>query len=624
MRVKCIRVKNFRSIRDETLEFNSLTALVGANGSGKSSFLHSLQLFQAKQPRITTDDFYKKNTDEDIVFAITFSNLSDSAKKEFSEYLSNEELTVKRRFTLKDDKIESMYHGLKLQNQNFKEIRECAKAGNAKEKYNKLRKRGDYSKLPEWESKDKAMTQLCEWEKEYPEKCKRIEDDGKFFGFGKVGSGQLGKYVNFLYIPAVRDASLDANEGKDSALKELMDILIRKSLGQKEEVKSFQKEVKDGYDQLFKKNSSKEISDLSESLTETLNRYVPDVKIHLSLKTENFELKLPSATVNLIEDDYKSTVERTGHGLQRAFIITILQYLSSINPNNGIELSDTPTLVLIIEEPELYQHPNRQRHLSEICFKLSEMQPSRNSSQTQVVYSTHSPYFVELDRIQNIRLLQKTIIDKDDPKATKIFSTNLESLADKLNELHGRKHTSSNITSLLNVIRNPWVNEGFFSKVAVLVEGDSDRAAVLGAARCLGKDLESMGISVIPCSGKNNLDKPAIIFCMLKIPTYVIWDNDKKDKGNNDLEKKTNRILLKIHGEPEEDFPHHVKPSHACLEGTLENMLQKEIGSERYNKMLSKYTRKYNLERKHADKNLQCNFSNAKRIWKRFNTTYTS
>jgi putative ATP-dependent endonuclease of OLD family len=44
-----IDVKNFRSILNEGMVFDSVTALVGANGTGKSSFLHALNLFYGKR-----------------------------------------------------------------------------------------------------------------------------------------------------------------------------------------------------------------------------------------------------------------------------------------------------------------------------------------------------------------------------------------------------------------------------------------------------------------------------------------------------------------------------------------------------------------------------------------------
>ena len=43
MILESVRVQNFRSIKDATLYCDKLTALVGANGSGKSSFLKAIE-----------------------------------------------------------------------------------------------------------------------------------------------------------------------------------------------------------------------------------------------------------------------------------------------------------------------------------------------------------------------------------------------------------------------------------------------------------------------------------------------------------------------------------------------------------------------------------------------------
>lgn len=96
---------------------------------------------------------------------------------------------------------------------------------------------------------------------------------------------------------------------------------------------------------------------------------------------------MPAANIKLIEDEYPSSVERTGHGLQRAFILTMLQHLAiaqsrpeeekddkdkTINESTGRESPlKVPNLIIGIEEPELYQHPNRQRHLANILEKLA-------------------------------------------------------------------------------------------------------------------------------------------------------------------------------------------------------------------------------------------------------------
>ena len=662
MFIESIKVKNFRSIYDETLKFDNLTALVGANGSGKSSFLHALELFRLEKPKISAEDFHNKNTDEDIVFEITFNKLSDKEAKQFGNYVQNGELVVRRMFKFDKNTNECTYYGLKNQNPSFKEIRECTTATDKKNKYKNLRKEKNYSQLPEYTNQDQVNKELDNWELENPQKYKLDEDDGQYFSFNEKKCVNLGKHIKFLYIPAVRDASVDADEGKDSTLAVLMNTIIRKDLKLNEELEKFQSKIEKEYKQIFNDNNSYGILELSNSLTKILIKYVPGTKIILSLNEKNFSVELPPANANLIEDEYESSVDRTGHGLQRAFIMTLLQHLETLDQKeidestsdqNKIDestlnqkeidesTSDTPTLVLIIEEPELYQHPDRQRHLFKIYNNLSKKQKSKEKFQTQIVYSTHSPYFIKFDQIEQIRILRKEKRNGNKTMATKIFSTTLKQLADELDKFHAKNYNSKNVRPQLQKAETLWINEGFFAKKVVLVEGETDRAAILGAAEVLDaaevleKKLEGNGISVISCNGKDKLIVPRIIFKAFKIPTYLIWDNDEKkyeskedgkkinehniddDKKKCDCKKdakkinehnikddiKKNRKLLKLHDAKEEDFPSRIESNYACLDVDLETVLKNDIGSEKYKEILKKCADNYNLDKSQVFKN---------------------
>ena len=281
--------------------------------------------------------------------------------------------------------------------------------------------------------------------------------------------------------------------------------------------------------------------------------------------------------------------------------MTLLQHLATTNSKitENTNIADSPTIVLVIEEPELYQHPNSQRHISEICLALSKGDVGGITSKIQIVYSTHSPHFVGLDRINQIRLLKKLSHGDARPKITKISSTSITKLAAELSKYHNKGFTEQNVLPRLHAIRNPWINEGFFSKCVVLVEGDSDRAAMLGTAKASGISLEGSGTSVIPCSGKGNLDYVAIIFQQLEIPTYVVWDNDR---GCTE-EISRNKLLLKLFNEMEQDYPAHVKDHHACIEGKLETMLKNEIGEQKYQEMLDINKTQYDLNKSDAIKN---------------------
>jgi|HubBroStandDraft_5_1064220.scaffolds.fasta_scaffold00192_6 putative ATP-dependent endonuclease of OLD family len=135
----------------------------------------------------------------------------------------------------------------------------------------------------------------------------------------------------------------------------------------------------------------------------------------------------------------------------------------------------------------------------------------------------------------------------------------------------------------------PWVNEGFFADVVVLVEGEDDLSAIQGTAKSRDISLDALGISVIPCGGKNNLDRPALIFKTLGIPTYVVWDSDKGDQQCIE----TNRRLLRLVGEAEEDFPCTIKDSFACFERRLEDTLRQELGEEVFDKTTRELQREF-------------------------------
>jgi len=150
----------------------------------------------------------------------------------------------------------------------------------------------------------------------------------------------------------------------------------------------------------------------------------------------------------------------------------------------------------------------------------------------------------------------------------------------------------------------PWMNEGFFADVAVLVEGEEDRAAILGIAVAVGHDLESMGISVIPCMGKNNLDRPTAIFGNLQIPVYTIWDSDYGNTDKNEAsEKERNHCLLRLFGQPIEDWPEVVTGEFACFKKDLTSTLCNEIGQDVYDTALKACCERLSLDKDYALKN---------------------
>jgi putative ATP-dependent endonuclease of OLD family len=626
MIIESVRVTNFRSILDETMVCDTLTALVGVNGAGKSAFLRALELFYNSTPRIELDDYYEKNVLKDITVAVTFINLNDEAKEKFSKYMQGETLTVERVFSWEGGKANPKYHGAVLLNPDFREIREGLlikdRGKTAKAAYDAVRSKTEYDTLPAWSNQSVVETTLRTWEGFNLEKCVRQRDDGQFFGFKGVGQGYLGKYTKFLFIPAVRNASDDASEGRGSVLTDLMDLVVRSIVANKNTVKSLKEETQKKYEELMDPTKLTELSTLSDKMTETLQTFVPDAEVDLKwLPLPQINIPMPQADVRLVEDGYSSAVARTGHGLQRAYILIMLQLLvlAQTTAERMVKLADNegeeeeekvspehslPSLVLGIEEPELYQHPSRQRYFADILLKIASGKTPGVAEKTQVIYGTHSPLFVGIDRIDQIRMLRK-VNNEDKPKITKIICTSLDIVAKKLWEANGSVgpiYTGKTLQPRLQAIMTPWMNEGFFANVVVLVEGEDDRAAVLGIAKSMGYDLECMGVAVIPCGGKTNIDRPATIFAELGIPVYVIWDGDK---GGKDAKPEDNKRLLRLMNARVEEWPATIVGGHyTCFEIDLEALLKEEIGSPLYDELLKKCQAELCIPKpKHALKN---------------------
>ena len=144
MLIQKVHVKNFRSILDESLPCDSLTALVGRNGSGKSSFLSAIELFYNPSAKITAEDFYSEDTTQDIEIAVTFTGLSTEAKDLFSAYIDNDVMTVVRVFSYSQGKNSGTYHGMRLQNPDFVCVRNASGKMNIRKKYNEIREIQEY------------------------------------------------------------------------------------------------------------------------------------------------------------------------------------------------------------------------------------------------------------------------------------------------------------------------------------------------------------------------------------------------------------------------------------------------------------------------------------------------
>lgn len=611
MFLKSLHVKNLRSIHDCQIDIDSLTALVGANGTGKSSFLKALDIFYSTSSiKIDQDDFYDRNITVPIEITAEFHELSDEAKEKFEAYIEDNHLKVTRVLEFSDGKFSDHMHGTRMANPEFTSIRSASKVADKKVAYQELQQQTKYGTLPKWTNQDAVSDALNKWEQEHQDQCSRQLDDGQFFGFKSVGQGYLGKFTRFILIPAVRNASEDATDNKNSVFAELFDLVVRNALADKEEVKKFREETRKGYDEVFDPTKLEEIKQLETSLDTTLKTYAPDTGMQLNwMKGADLQIPLPRADVRVTEDGFSSAVSCAGHGMQRALVLTLLQHLSAARVNGESSSSTSvrmPNLIFAIEEPELYQHPSRQRHLAKILSRLAGGEIPGVAGRTQVIYTTHCPLFVGIDRFEQVRLCKKRVPkESSSAKETCVESANLSQIAETLWEADGKpatKYTETTLRPRLHeFVMTPWVNEGFFACVAVLCEGEGDRA-ILNATASVNKiDFDREGIAIIPCGGKNSIDRPAAIFRKFHIPTFIIWDGDHGDSEASETDNHRLQRLIEI---DTIDWPETtVSDSYTCFKSSCEHTLEEELGATKFNELLEEQARLCGLSKKRARKN---------------------
>ena len=612
MIIKNIQVKNFRCIEEATLETDVLTVLVGRNGAGKSTFLKALDLFYQPNAHYTEEDFFNKDTSCPIEITVTFGELTEKERELFKSHIDGDTLTVSKIFTWPFQRGSQKYYGKTKRNPDFQFVRMAQRVTDKRQAYRELRELG-YSDLPDLPgnaSKEDIENALQEWEERHPDKLKWIRDEGQFFGFKEVGQARLERFTRFILIPAVRDASQDATEGRGAIISQLMDLVVRKTLAEQEDIKQLREETQKKYKKILDPYRLQELQKLQSTLTNTIQLFAPETEVILDWQeAEEIQIPLPKAYVTLREHGFVSAVEKTGHGTQRAFILTMLHHLAIVESSQTKDESERgsisflPNIILGIEEPELYQHPTRLRHLAEIFLQLvSGGIPG--VGQFQIIYTTHSPLLVDLQRFDQIRVLRRISISSNKPKHTEICQASLEEVTriiEKAETGNEGNYNPEGTCARLKTLMTPWTNEGFFADVVVLVEGEEDRAAILGIAKAMGYSFDSEGISVIPCMGKSNLHKAAAVFKALSIPIYVIWDSDE---GKKDSQIQYNHTLLRFFDKNIENYPARIEENFACFKKDLTTVLKEEIGQDLYNKIMEEIVKDYGYqERAQARKN---------------------
>ena len=591
-----MRVRNLRAVRDCTLALGGLTALVGANGAGKSTFLHALGLFQGTESA-GEEDYYNRDTSRDIEIQITFADLRDSARDEFSMHIKNNELCVACTIRWKDGKAVPTLRPYSLSSPDIDAVLDAPDEDSARTLHAQLLERRRCRDLPGWSGLPETKRRLREWKSRNPDRCSVRYGAEDLFGGSLAGQIRLAKHVWFHPVPAVRDAAEAARGGRGPVLAELLEAIAEKA-----NARAAGRAGPAGG-----RHRPPEMDKLESALRETLALFAPGSGVDIEYGAAPGPGRPgPRAAPRLVEGGYSSPVGLAGHGLPRALIAAAgLHQLPHMQAPGllpaGSPSPDPPTVVLAIEDPEIHQHPTRTRHLAALLRALPDGGLDGVAGDMQVLYTTHSPQLVFADRIDQIRLVRKPgrRAGGGGPAATEVASTTPADILDDLKRHGAASRADEAIDLSLLRLMGPAASEGLFADTVVLVEGPSDRAALAAAAEIMGRPLDSLGVSVVPCGSKTSMPLPLALFRRLGVRVYPVWDADE----NEGKQRKESERILGLLGCGESDWHGKIGESFACLKTNLEGAIRSDLkralgeepGADPYKTMLDRGLRRHGL-----------------------------
>lgn len=211
--------------------------------------------------------------------------------------------------------------------------------------------------------------------------------------------------------------------------------------------------------------------------------------------------------------------------------------------------------IILIDEPGLFLHAKAQESVLKVLNNLSE--------KDQIVYTTHSPYLIEEDKLERIRL-----VEKDEADHTHI-----------VNKFYDTKDRDT-LTPILTAIGHDIFHGIVFDekKNTVIVEGISDYLIITTMLKHLNYK-PNKKIYVIPMKGANSIAKYVPFFIGWGLNFLVIVDNDKK--GKEVEQELTEKWLVK-----EEQILHVSDKTDGSIEDTFthKEYFETLLGKDDYKK----------------------------------------
>jgi putative ATP-dependent endonuclease of the OLD family len=530
MFLKNVYVKNFRNIKELTLDCEPLTVLVGENNVGKSNLLIALYkiLKMDESPyriRFNEEDFYFDAPtgirSDNIVIELTFEKLS---RRDIDKFVSkgidliNNQMTIRLEavwepenrdarislnFIRNDDKENEIGSMVRREDKNYipfyyigayRDIGRETKhsEGDLKQIFK------DYNKyyLKPLNSQLSACTEsICQYINEY----RKTED--------------------LHIIQILEEIKLNLSIVSIEKIKPFRDDLERKS----QEIKSLNEEALKKIivllDNLLAKNSIQMkitelqllmnglegIEKIKNLLQNNLNLFVPEGQLNFEMGQIDESDLFDETNI----DFGNISILKQGSGLQSSFVIALK--LSKLLSHLQFSEENIPNLIIALEEPEAHMHPHLQRSLIK-KIKIKQKELSALGLNVQFFITTHSPFVLSQIEKSEICLLKRN----EGLTVTKFSREFFQTLSPEI--------STEKLKHFDYIFRI--YPEIFLSRGILIVEGKTEFGAIPEFAKKLNDfDLDELGLTLIYAESKDAI-KPIYLILKKFTQCAAIRDNE--------------------------------------------------------------------------------------------------
>lgn len=497
MKIKSLEINSIKSFKHTNVDMSAYTVFVGENNSGKSNILFSLLWFFGKQKLKTSDIYNKGDSNPYVIVEFELDEGEDAPCPD--KYVVDGKIRI-----LATPKTQPSDSGVLPTYQGF----------TGEDTTNPL--------------------------------------GTKFMGFESVATFVFGDVV---YIPSIKPLTDEMKFTANSSFNQLVSkYVIARIKGEEDKAGHYQKVVDaiDGLSKFISEGETSALATLKTDISKNMLTY-SGISLGFGLQSpEVDELIKNSLDPHVLVASEKLPLSSQGDGFQRSMIFSLLANLAEIIQPSKASKKNECTFY-IVEEPELFLHPNHQTYFRN---KLEEL-AIKNTG--QVVLTSHSPYFI--NNIKNYSQIKRVDIHNgisdikqiSDAAVNEVCKQNGELMAKALDACRTIQFTSEELSTISAKIAEEdqlryllWIDpnraNAFLSKKVILVEGPTEKALFAHLFNNPeGKFYdrkENAEVAVIDVVGKYHFYKFANLLHAFGIKTWCIYDTDNDKEEKKDISHK--------------------------------------------------------------------------------------